>query len=309
MERGSFKVSVPGSVMLMGEHAVLRGSRCICAAIARRIEISVEPLVERNLQIESELGNLTVPLDCLDPKPPFEFLLAAFRRFAADMNHGLRIRIDSDIPSDVGFGSSAAVTVAAVAVGCRLAGRECSPRTAIDHALSAVRDVQGRASGADCAASALGGIVGYRMEPFELSPVERSFPLTLVYCGYKRKTAEVIGLVDERASAFKEGFIKLNELVHLSVNEALQAIEEDDWERVGFLMDFNQGLMESMGVCNADLSSILHPLRAAKDILGAKISGSGMGDCVVGLGRASRDLDLQHKVFHIDIAEEGLRFE
>ena len=309
MERESFKVSVPGSVMLMGEHAVLKGSRCICAAIDRRISIRVEPMTERSVLIESDLGTHTASFDRLDLKSPFEFVLAAFRKFASDLSHGVRLRIESGLPADVGFGSSAAVTVATVAAGCRLSGRESSPRLVIDHALGVVREVQGRASGADCAASALGGIVGYRMDPFELSLVQNRFPLTLVYCGYKRKTAEVIALVQERASAFKEGFIKLNELVHWSVNEALNAVEEQDLKRVGLLMDFNQGLMDSMGVCNADLSSILYQLRAAPEIHGAKISGSGLGDCVVGLGRVDEDFPLPNKIFHLDIAEEGLRFE
>ncbi len=49
-------------------------------------------------------------------------------------------------------------------------------------------------------------------------------------------------------------------------------------------MNIQQGLMESLGVNTHLLRDMVDDLRKQSGMLGAKISGSGMGDCVIGLG-------------------------
>lgn len=305
----SFKTSAPGSVMLFGEHSVLRGSRAVCAAVNRRVTVSLHARPECRISIESELGRMDAPLDNPEYGGPFDFVLRAVARYSDVIAGGVAIEIDSDLPTTVGLGSSAAVAVAACAAVRALAGIDTSAGPVMDEAISVVRSVQGRASGADCAASARGGLVGYRLDPFECTSVEQSHPLTLVYCGYKRKTAEVVELVEQRRKEFPEGFNKLNELASLTASESLAAFAAGDWERVGFLMDFNHGLMESMGVANADLARIVHRLRAEDGIFGAKISGSGLGDCAVALGSAGAGSDLGGERIEVEIERNGLVVE
>jgi len=48
--------------------------------------------------------------------------------------------------------------------------------------------------------------------------------------------------------------------------------------------------MDALGVNDATLSEMIWRLRAQPTILGAKISGSGLGDCVLGLGELSAPL-------------------
>lgn len=302
----SCRFSAPGSVMLMGEHAVLNGSRSICCAIDRRIRLSAEAQDERSISIRSGLGAFETSLDHPDPNPEFEFVVRAFANMADQLRCGVSVEIESDLPETVGLGSSAAVTVCACAAARKLSGMDCDPGLVMDQAIAVVRGVQGRASGADCAASALGGVLGYRMDPPEVCRIANRHPLALVYSGYKRKTAEVIDLVDDRHRIFPEGYNKLFELVNEVVGEGLQAFEDGDWDRLGFLIDFNHGLMESMGVCDAGLSAIVHALRGCKGVLGAKISGSGLGDCAVALGSVPENCVVAGEIIEIEIAEEGL---
>ena len=49
--------------MLLGEHAVLHGFRSVVCAIDRRIQITLTPLPEPVLEIESALGH--TPHRCL----------------------------------------------------------------------------------------------------------------------------------------------------------------------------------------------------------------------------------------------------
>ena len=49
-------------------------------------------------------------------------------------------------------------------------------------------------------------------------------------------------------------------------------------------MDVNYDLQEALGVSNEILAELVFALRKFKHISGAKISGSGLGDCVIALG-------------------------
>ena len=53
-------------------------------------------------------------------------------------------------------------------------------------------------------------------------------------------------------------------------------------ECLGRNLILNQKLMEEMGLCNAALAEIIQEFRDLK--VPAKISGSGLGDCAIGLG-------------------------
>jgi len=292
--------------MLMGEHAVLNGARAICCAVNRRVTVRAEIQPERRIDISSALGEFRTSLDNPETDPSFAFVLQACAAMAEELPGGVKVLIESEMSPTLGLGSSAAVTVAACAALRALAGRDCAATLLFDQALDIVRAVQGRASGADCAASALGGMVGYRMDPRELWRLEHACPISLVYSGYKRKTAEVIELVRARQSDFPEGFNKLYELIHETVSEALQAVEDEDWPRLGMLMNFNHGLMESLGVCDPSLARIVHELRACAGVWGAKISGSGLGDCVVALGIPPADAPLSGERIDVAVDESGV---
>ena len=76
--------------------------------------------------------------------------------------------------------------------------------------------------------------------------------------------------------------------VSTSQQQAFEAAARGEWETMGELMNINQGLMDALGVNNARLAELVYALREDPNILGSKISGSGLGDCVVGLGKAMR---------------------
>lgn len=294
--------------MLMGEHAVLKGSRSVVAALDKRITITCTSTENRQLELESGLGNMVTSLDTPSPPPALQFATAAVSKFSDRIPHGVRIRIASDIPTDTGLGSSAAVTVACLAAARKMAGFDWEEKALIQSATEVVRSIQGKASGADLAAATVGGVIGYRSEPLEFFQVAQQIPIALVYCGYKRKTSEVIEWVDKRWEKHPEELNLLYELVHRTVTRALGFLESGDMEEAGKLMDFNQGLMDAMGVNNADLSNLIFHLRESEEIYGAKISGSGLGDCVIGLG-SKEGLETNGEILDVAASERGLEFE
>ena len=104
--------SAPGSLMLLGEHAVLHGKHALVCAINRRITIRLFPSLDNTVKIVSDLGNYQSPLDNLVDHPSFRFVLQAIRQQIQHVPRGFELKIDSEFSADIGFGSSAAVTVA-----------------------------------------------------------------------------------------------------------------------------------------------------------------------------------------------------
>jgi len=275
-------VSVPGSLMLFGEHAVLRGAPAVVTAVDQRMQLELRPNDDGQLRIASALGEYEAPVDALRDDDRFRFLLEAVRR--AGPSGGFDLSVASEFSATIGFGSSAAVTVGAVA----LLHPEADPRAVFDESLAVVRSVQGRGSGADVAASVFGGVVGYRIDPVEIEPLEMAVPppVSVVYCGYKVQTPQVIAHVAEREERQPElvraAFTKLGHIAGV----AMDAIQDGDWDMVGRLMNMHQSLADTLGINTPELRQIASGLCAAEGMFGAKITGAGLGDCVIGVGAA-----------------------
>ena len=78
----------------------------------------------------------------------------------------------------------------------------------------------------------------------------------------------------------------------------------DDFSQLGRMLILNQKLMEEMGLCNAALAEIIEGFSALK--IPAKISGSGLGDCAIGLG----DFPVsQYPAYLLGVSAEGFRLE
>jgi mevalonate kinase len=76
-------------------------------------------------------------------------------------------------------------------------------------------------------------------------------------------------------------------------------------------MNEQQDWMDQLGVNTPALENIIMGLNTEPKILGAKISGSGLGDCVVALGTVSEKNPwrLGTQWIPVNITEEGARLE
>lgn len=282
--------------MLMGEHAVLQGKRALSCAVNKRIHVHKKARDDDKIIIHSALGKYSSTLSNLIFDPRFSFVLACLE----GQSEGLELTIESEFSHTVGLGSSAAVSIATL--GC-LHGPNIPLKTLFEKSLKVIRKVQKIGSGADVAASIFGGCVLYRMEPQEITPITAKIPLTLVYSGSKMATQEVIRLVLEKEAEdpikFKEIFLSMDVLV----SEAVAALQDNDLIRLGVLFNSHHDYQVALGTCNDALAAIVARLRASPTIFGAKISGSGLGDCAVGLGSCSMPGEIP-----IEISKQGVCF-
>lgn len=303
-----WRATAPGSLMMMGEHAVLHGRRALVCAVDQYIRVTLEPRSDAVIRIVSDLGEDQAELGRIEVRPPFTFMWSVLRDAGMDLPGGCTLTVESDFSHQVGLGSSAAVTVAVSAVLEAWRGRAWEPESLQQQATRLIRSVQGRGSGADAAASVMGGIVAYRVEPYRMESLRTTHPISVVYCGYKTPTADVIRKVEQerqvRPGLFDGFYYEMDECVRT----AIDAICRDDWAEVGVCMNQNHALMRALGVSDPTLEEIAGAMRQDAGILGAKISGSGLGDCVLGLGTL-HDWSLPYTRIHCAMSQEGVRVD
>ena len=304
--------------MLMGEHAVLYGRTALAAAIEQRINVSIRLRDDNKIIVNSKrLGLFETTISELTPQKPFEFVLTAIQ--LSKINVGIIVNIHADFCHDQGLGSSAAVTVATVAALAAAQNEMLEQYAIFTRALAVVHAVQKRGSGADVAASVYGGIVEYNCANIPaISKLIFAPEISVIFCGYKKPTTEVIALVREayekNTKHYETIFTNIDELVH----QAVIAIQEQDWLELGFLFNEQQKCMKSLGVSDDHLDSLIAELRAQPNILGAKISGSGLGDCVIGVSSSGHTISkfvipaqagIQATIIPTRLSLEGLRYE
>lgn len=289
-KREEYKVSVPGSLMLLGEHAVLHGKMALVCAINKRIYVTLRQRQDRSVYIKSDLlGEITISLDKLSIVAPFQFVLSAVIMLKKRLHHGFDLLITTDFSAQMGFGSSAAVTVATLAVlHYWLEQRQPQAHKLFLEARRVIRKVQGIGSGADAAASIWGGVVAYRAAPLQVKKIADTLPLTVVYSGQKVGTKQVVQQVMKLRQQHKKSIRILEMAIENCVKDAAIVIRKQDWRKLGEIININQGIQDAFGVNTLTLSQAVFALRSMRGICGAKISGAGMGDCVIGIGKAKK---------------------
>jgi mevalonate kinase len=151
-------------------------------------------------------------------------------------------------------------------------------------ARNAVRAVQGAASGADVAACVFGGMVSYLPQPLTAEKLPDIHPLTAIYSGFKTPTPEAIKRVQQTFAPHASVFRHLMSAIGQCALEGTLYAKKSNWTQLGAVMDVQQGLMDALGVNMPIMHDIVLKLRQQPTVLGAKISGAGLGDCIVGLG-------------------------
>jgi mevalonate kinase len=293
--------------MLLGEYAVLYGKHALVCAVNKRITVTLTPRTDDRIEIRSStLGNYSTDITQLQIEKPFHFVLGTLKHYQSRLKNGCEIEIASDFSDKMGLGSSAAVTVATLAVLFTWLGIKTTPLDLVRHGRNIVRAIQGIGSGADVAASVYGGMVGYQAQPLSAEKFAVTHPLTALYAGFKTPTVEAIKSVQLQFAGHQNILKSITNSIGQCALDGMQSVRREEWGKVGEIMTIQQGLMESLGVSMPILRDMVESLRQQPGMLGAKISGSGLGDCVVGLGVAK---DVHASNIPIEMTLQGVHCE
>lgn len=289
-----YHAKAPGSLMILGEYAVLAGKPAITCAINKFIHVTLQPRQDTQIHIQSQLGTYTTSLETINVQPPFDYVLAALA-LNQPLPSGCELVISGDCESGIGLGSSAAVTIAVIVVLNQWLKRTTITAADLWHqGMQVIQHVQGVGSGADLAASIYGGVIVFQSNPLRVEQISTTLPLTAIYSGNKLKTIQAIQRVNKQRQQQPLFFAAIDEAMGELSTAAITFIKKQDWPTLGLLWNQAQEAMVKLGVSNELLDALLTTLRHEPTIFGAKISGSGLGDCVIGLGT------LQQVIFPVD---------
>jgi mevalonate kinase len=288
--------------MLLGEHAVLANGHAMVTAIDKYLTVAIgfaghNPLPKCTIYSEN-FGSTTINLYqdfALDK--PFEFVLSALKLLQDDLQtleQDLVIEIKSEFSATIGFGSSSAIAVGMICALTKLIYQIELPLPQIFNlALQVVRQVQKVGSGADVAASTYGGVLYYNAHSFEVCKLPMLPPFYLIYAGYKTPTVEVIRFVEQNFKDKPQALANLYQQITNTVRLGVNALEQHDYGQLYQI--FSQAF---------SLQQQLH-LIVASSGLGSKISGSGLGDCVLSF---NCPLEGSFQTFNTKVAPLGVEY-
>lgn len=210
----------------------------------------------------------------------------------------------SELPLGSGLGSSAALCVAFSAALLALSD---SSKLDFSHkgwqvfgdselelvnkwAFEGEKIIHGRPSGIDNTVSTYGNMIKFRSG--ELTCIKTNMPLKMLITNTKvgRNTKALVAGVSERALRHGSAMTSVFNAVDSISNEVAAIIQSpvsDDLaitekeEKLGELMEMNQGLLQCMGVGHASIENVIRTTLKYK--LSTKLTGAGGGGCVLTL--------------------------
>ncbi len=233
----------------------------------------------------------------------------------------LALEIRSDIPSAAGMGSSAAVSVATLGYLTseqQEFSKERIARTAFEVELS----VQGRASPIDTTTSSQGGavFVSNQKERGFLWSIEkekkwflhgRDMPrmkMVVGDTGIKGPTGPLVDQVRKYVENSDYAGTLIRRIGKLTL-EGVEALENEDFDKIGRLMITNHGLLNELGVGHELLDRFVDA--ALPLSYGAKLTGAGGGGSMIALTDSPDDVaarihELGGRSYIVETENEGV---
>ncbi len=336
------KVSAPGKVHFIGEHSVVYGEPAIISTIGNRCyveaevsdavviddatfgekaEFSVEEVKDFSRKLTELWKQCYKKMDFSELKTmlkehplnyPKEIIGKSLDMLNIDS--GVSIKINSEIPIGSGNGSSAALSVAIA----RAVAALYVPGETIDKinkiAFETEKFHNGNPSGGDNSTCCYGGMVWFK-KPDIIEPLRHEIPyklenFVLVNSGTPEKTtAELVAHVRNLNPEYRNPLIKGLGIMTMEMREALK---RKDFGLMKKLMNRAQENLSKLGVSTQNIDNIHE---CVKDAGGAaKLSGAGGGGTVICYHDDKSKLleivrELGYKSWETELGVEGVRIE
>lgn len=278
--------TAPGRVCLGGEDLDWLGGPSLHAAIARRLTLGVE-VGQHDQATASAMGYPVAPHGLLAYVAEARSLLSG----VTNTLPSLTLDTKSEICPGAGLSSSAALAVALAAICLTVIRGEADRGDIIDLAFGIESLGDRRGGPMDYVPCTMGGIslVSARSaEDFDIEMIESPSDLEFVVAdsGQRRSTRDVLVAKRARASRREGGILRYKARATEVTTEAVRVVKDfanADRALLGACLDeLHRTMREDLDASTPALEQ-LHIAFHDEGALGAKITGTGMGGCIVGV--------------------------
>lgn len=316
--------SAPGKSILFGEHAVVYGKPAIAVAVDQRVQVEINHGLDSGIHVKIDSlglsGYLDVEKDTMELNKDgvnqgiLKFILKALQKvFPQSPSEGLEIEVNLQIPVGTGLGSSAAITVATLAAASKYNHNDLSLNQIAAYGHEVELEVQNAASPIDTTLSTYGGAVYLSKNAEEMIrlPINWDMPLVIAYIPRKSNTGELVESVRKMREAYPEVINPILDSMEQITESARKAISDKNEQKIGELMNINQGLLDALGVNTQELSFMVYKARKAGAI-GSKLTGAGGGGSILAYcpektKKVLIELQKYGKAFPLKISQEGVK--
>ncbi len=295
-QRASRTVPSAGSAhakaILLGEHSVVYGAPAIALPLPDlRADVVISPRDVPGVRLVNDLFTGDIDDAPTSILPVVAAMRAAFPELpGVPADVGLEVRITSAIPYGRGLGSSAAVAAAAARASAAFLGLPLSADRCHEIVQASERVAHGNPSGLDARAVVADTVI--RFERGVATPLPVTAPISLVVAdsGVRGSTVRAVDEVRRRREAEPRAVDTLVDRLAETTTAGIGDLAAGDLPALGRRMDSAHEVLTALGVSNERLDALVGAATAA-GALGAKLTGGGLGGCVLALADGPDDAD------------------
>lgn len=269
-------------IILMGEHSAVYGKPAVVLPISNvQMKVTVKPALSgRTMQSKYFIGSISkAPSNLLGTQRLIQTLLRRFHQTSAAFS----MRIESTIPSERGMGSSAATAVAVTRALYNYFHQTLTHRQLLADSNIEEKITHGNPSGMDAATVSSSTPVWFVSgHPIRSTPVNLDGALVIADSGVKGRTDIAVNSVRQQiVNHPKVGKPEINALGTLAI-DAKHQLATDQIASLGKDMTAAQKHLANLGVSSSKLDYLIKTA-INNGAYGAKLTGSGLGGCIIAL--------------------------
>lgn len=304
------KVSAPGKLHLLGEHAIVYNKPAILTAVSKRCFVTVSPRKDGKINVLSKNFNKDLTLSCDElvekfnkaqrdwdtydatndipllksiTKDPLDYPLIIIGQFINkyELNSisGFDLVIDSEIPVGAGMGSSGALSVSIIGALSLFTGKKLDKKTINEIAFLCEKKKHGKPSGGDNSTSCYGRLVWFKKDD-GVKPMDMKMSEEITKNFYIINTGTPTESTGEMVSNVRK-LVEENELLTKEIFDRQEelvkdlrlAIEKNIPKQIPGIIKMGEANLENIGVVSDYAKEIIRNVEKAGGA--AKICGAG----------------------------------
>ena len=270
----------PGKIVLFGEHSVVYGQPAIASPVfGVKARVSITPSSDFKIVLKNKVNPQKA-------KKAIEYTVDNTLDYLGiektKENKSFELTVDSQVPIASGMGSGAAVGVATVRAVSKYFGKELTPDEVSKIDFKTEQLLHAHPSGIDNTVVSHGKPIYFVKGEMEEIRVGKPLQILIANTGIRASTRKALTIVRAAWKKNKEEYEGYFHEAGEIAREARKAIEVGDLERVGQLMNEFQKFYRNIKMSHP-ANELLIKTALDSGALGSKISGAGLGGCVIAL--------------------------